>query len=54
MSICAGIVVAVAFQKINDAPRAETSAEGDHEGLENGDCGVEECHIHDSFLSWND
>ena len=50
LGLRAGVVVAVAFQQVDDAPCAEASAEGDHEGLKNGDCGVEECHIH-IFLS---
>ena len=44
MSICAGVVVAVTFQQVDDTPHAETSAEGDHEGLKNGDCLIEEFH----------
>ncbi len=37
MSICAGVVVSVAFQQVDDAPNAETGTEGDDEGLENAD-----------------
>ena len=44
MSIRAGVVVAVTFQQVDDAPHAETSAEGDHEGLKNGDSLIEEFH----------
>ena len=33
-----GVVVAVTFQQVDDAPHAETGTEGDNEGLENGDC----------------
>ena len=44
MGIRAGVVVAVTFQQVDDAPHAETSAEGDHEGLKNGDSLIEEFH----------
>lgn len=37
----AGVVVAVTFQQVDDAPYAETGTEGDNEGLENGDCLIE-------------
>lgn len=45
MSIGAGVVVAVTFQQVDDTPDAETSAEGDNEGLKNGDSLIEKCHI---------
>ena len=44
MSICAGVVVTVTFQQVDDAPHAETGTEGDNEGLENGDCLIEKFH----------
>ena len=44
MSIRAGVVIAVTFQQVDDAPDAETSAEGDNEGLKNGDSLIEKCH----------
>ena len=44
MSIRAGVVVAVTFQQVDDAPHAETGTEGDNEGLENGDCLIEKFH----------
>ena len=44
MSICAGVVVAVTFQQVDDAPHAETGTEGDNKGLENGDCLIEKFH----------
>ena len=44
MSICAGVVVAVTFQQVDDTPHAETGTEGDNEGLENGDCLIEKFH----------
>ncbi len=44
-TLCTGVVVAVAFQKVDGSPDAETSAEGDNEGLKNSYCTVEKCHI---------
>ena len=44
MSIRAGVVVAIALQKVDDAPHAETGTESDNEGLENGDCLIEKFH----------
>ena len=44
MSIRTGVVVAVTFQQVDDAPYAETGTEGDNEGLENGDCLIEKFH----------
>ena len=38
------IVVAVPFQKVDRAPNGKARAEGDHKGLENADCGMEETH----------
>ena len=44
MSIRARVVVAVTFEEVDDTPDAETSAEGDNEGLKNGDSLIEKCH----------
>ena len=44
MGLCAGIIVAIPFQQVDDTPDAETSAEGDNEGLKNGDSLIEKCH----------
>ena len=44
MSIGTGVVVAVTFQQVDDAPHAETGTEGDNEGLENGDCLIKKFH----------
>ena len=44
MSIRAGVIVAVAFQQVDDAPHAETGTQGDNEGLENSDCLIEKIH----------
>ena len=45
MSICAGVIRAVALQQIDHAPHAKASAEGDNEGLQSSDSGIEKCHI---------
>lgn len=45
MSICTGVVVAVAFKQVDCTPDAETCAESDNKGLKNGYCAVEKCHI---------
>ena len=45
MSICAGVIVAVTFHKVNRAPNAQASAKSNHEGLQNFDSGIEKCHI---------
>ena len=44
ISIGTGVVVAITFQQVDDAPYAETGTEGDNEGLENGDCLIEKFH----------
>ncbi len=41
----AGVVVAVTFQQVDDAPDTKTSTERDNEGLKNGDCLFKKCHI---------
>ena len=45
MSIGAGVVVAVTFQQVDDAPDTKTGTERDNEGLKNGDCLFKKCHI---------
>ena len=44
LALGTGVVVAVTFQQVDDAPHAETGTEGDNEGLENGDCLIEKFH----------
>ena len=44
MSICAGVVVAVTFQQVDNAPDTETGTQRDDESLKNGYCAVEKCH----------
>ena len=44
MSICAGVIVAVALKQIDCTPDAKTSAQSDNESLQNGDCLIKKCH----------
>ena len=45
MSIGSGVVIAITFQKVDNAPHTEASAESDHEGLQNINSRVKEIHI---------
>ena len=45
LALCAGVVVAVTFQQVDNAPDTETGTERDNEGLKNGDCLFKKCHI---------
>lgn len=45
MSICGGIIAAVAFHEVDSTPHAEASAEGNHKGLQSGDGRSEKLHI---------
>ena len=47
MSICAGVVIAISFQKVDDTPNCEARTERDYESLENTYCTVEK--LHDFF-----
>ena len=47
LGLCAGIVVAISFQKIDDTPNCEARTESDYESLENTYCAVEK--LHDFF-----
>ena len=40
----AWVVVTISFQKIDDSPHAQTSTQGDNEGLKNGDSLIKKCH----------
>ena len=44
MSISAGVIVAVAFQQVDDAPDAESGTQCHDESLQCIDCAVEKCH----------
>ena len=48
MSICAGVVVAITFQQVDDTPNTETGTQSDNEGLKHFDSRVKE--IHNRFL----
>ena len=45
MSICAGIVVAVALQEVNHAPDTQARAKRDYQSLQNTYCRSKKCHI---------
>ena len=44
LALCAGVIIAVTFQQIDNAPDTEAGSQCDNEGLQNGDCAVEKCH----------
>ena len=39
-----GVIVAVTFEQVDNAPDTETGTERDNEGLKNGDCLSKKCH----------
>ena len=45
LGFCTGVVVAVTFEQVDNAPDTETGTERDNEGLKNGDCLFKKCHI---------
>ena len=45
LRLCAGIIVTVTFEQVDDTPNAETGTESDNEGLENANCRSKKCHI---------
>ena len=45
MSIGAGIIAAVSLQKIDNAPHAQASAQGNNQRLQSGNRGSEKLHI---------
>ena len=44
MSISAGVVVAVTFQQIDNAPHAQASAQSNHQSLKNIHRRIKKCH----------
>ena len=44
LRFCAGVVVAVTFQQVDDTPDTKTSAQSDNESLKNGNCLFKKCH----------
>ena len=45
LGLCARIVVAVTFQKVDNAPNAKTGTKSNNEGLEDTNCRSKKCHI---------
>ena len=37
MSICAGVIISVTFEKVDSTPHAKAAAKGDNEGLKDID-----------------
>ena len=50
MSICAGVVVAVALHEVDTAPNAKTRAKRDYQSLQYVNCAVEKLHKLPRFL----
>ena len=46
MSICAGVIVAIAFQQVDDTPNTETGTQSDDQSLKHFDSRVKEIHSH--------
>ena len=44
LGLCAGVIVAVAFEQVDYTPNAETGTESDNEGLENTNSRVKKFH----------
>ena len=44
LRLCTGVVVAVAFQKVDCTPDAKTGTQSNDEGLQNTNCGIKKCH----------
>ena len=44
LRFCARVVVAIAFQQVDDTPDTKTSAQSDNESLKNGNCLFKKCH----------
>ena len=51
MSIGGRVVLAVTFQKVDAAPYAQATAQGDDQSLQNVDSVSKKAHIHISFRS---
>ena len=45
LALCAGIVVAIPFEKVNDSPYSEACADGGDQGLEDCNTAAEKSHI---------
>ena len=44
LRLCTGVIVAVAFQKVDCTPDTKTCTESYYQSLQNTDCAVEKCH----------
>ena len=51
MSIAGSVVLAVALQKIDNAPDTQTRAQSDHQGLQNTNCAIEKYHKFSSLFA---
>ena len=49
LRLCARVIRAISFQKVDAAPYTERTAEGYNEGLQGIDCRVEKFHIDFTF-----
>ena len=45
LGLRAGVIVAVAFHEVDNAPHAKTSSDCDYKGLQNCDCTLKKCHM---------
>ena len=45
LALGTGVIVAVAFQQIDAASRADAAAQSNHQRTQNIDCRIEKCHI---------
>ena len=50
MSIGTRVVIAITFQKVDDAPYRQTSAKSHDQNFKNVDCLIEKFHIRSSIL----
>ena len=49
LRLSAGVVVAITFEQVHDAPDAEAGTDGDHERLQHGYGRGKESHTHTSL-----
>jgi len=45
LGLCAWVIVAVAFQEVDNAPHAKTCADCDYESLKDLNCALKKCHM---------
>src|SRR5699024_2984266 len=46
LALCAGVIVAIAFQQVDDTPNTETGTQSDDQSLKHFDSRVKEIHSH--------